>query len=73
MELKTPVRYFLTNFYFSPNGNPSKTMKDVFYFIENAFFVLEIFKFLYFHLPLFFSLSAIALGPVSLQCHQTSK
>ena len=35
-------------------------MKDVFYFIEKALFVLEIFKFLYFHLPLFFSMSAIA-------------
>ena len=35
-------------------------MKDVFYFIEKALFVLEIFIFLYFHLPLFFSMSAIA-------------
>ena len=26
-------RYFLTNFSFSPNDSPSKTMKDVFYFI----------------------------------------
>ena len=31
--LKPCVRYFLTNFYFSPNDSPSKTMKDVFYFI----------------------------------------
>ena len=30
---KACVRYFLTNFYFSPNNSPSKTMKDVFYFI----------------------------------------
>ena len=35
-------------------------MKNV-YFIEKALFVLEIFKFLYIGLPLFFSLSAIAL------------
>ena len=27
------VRYFFTNFYFSPNDSPSETMKDVFYFI----------------------------------------
>ena len=27
------VRYFLSNFYFSPNDSPSKTMKNVFYFI----------------------------------------
>ena len=35
-------------------------MKNVFYFILKALFVLEIFKFLYIRLPLFFSLSAIA-------------
>ena len=29
-------------------------MRNAFYFILNAFFVLEIFKFLYIHLPLFF-------------------
>ena len=27
------VHYFLSNFYFSPNDSPSKTMKNVFYFI----------------------------------------
>ena len=32
-KLKACVRYFLRNFYFSPNDNTSKTMKDVFYFI----------------------------------------
>ena len=31
--LKASVRYFLSNFYFSPNHNSSKTMKNVFYFI----------------------------------------
>ena len=30
---KACVRYFLSNFYFSPNDSPSKTMKNVFYFI----------------------------------------
>ena len=27
--IKSCVRYFLTNFYFSPNDSPSKTMKNV--------------------------------------------
>ena len=27
-NIKASVRYFLRNFYFSPNGNPSKTIKD---------------------------------------------
>ena len=35
------VGYFSTNFYFSPNDSPSKTMKDVFYFIEKPLFILE--------------------------------
>ena len=60
-SFKDCVRYFLSNFYFSPNDSPSKNMKNVFYFIEKAFSVLEIFKFLYFRLPLFFSLSSIAV------------
>ena len=62
--LKACVRYFYfyfyLNFYFSPNGSPSKTKKDAFYFIWKALFVQEIFNFLYFHLSFFFSLSAIA-------------
>ena len=57
---KASVRYFLSNLYFSLNDSPSTSMRNVFYFIEEALFVLEIFK-LYFRLPLFFSLSAIAL------------
>ena len=35
-------------------------MKNAFYFSENATFVLETFKFLYFLPPLLFVLSAIA-------------
>ena len=31
--IKACVGYFLTNFYLSPDDSPSKTMKDVFYFI----------------------------------------
>ena len=41
--LKACVRYFLSNFYFSLNDSPSKTMKNVFYFILKALFVLKIF------------------------------
>ena len=62
---KACVCYFLSKFYLSPNDSPSKNMKNVFYFIKKALFILKIFKFLYFHLPLFFSLSATAsvVGP----------
>ena len=31
--LKACLHSFLSNFYFSPNDSPSKTMKNVFYFI----------------------------------------
>ena len=61
LETKTCVCYFITNFYFSPSDSLSKTMKEVFYFIRKAFFILAIFKFLYFHLPLILTLSAIVL------------
>ena len=54
----------LTNFYFSQNDSPSETMKNVFYFIGKALFVLKIFRFFYFRLPFFFPLSAIALEVV---------
>ena len=53
--LKACVRYFHQIFIFSPNDSPSKTMKNAFYFIQKALFVLEIFKFLYFCPSLFFS------------------
>ena len=33
LKFKACVRYFLPNFYFSPNDSPSKTMENVFYFI----------------------------------------
>ena len=59
--VKACVRYFLSNFYFSSNDSPLKTMKNIFYFIKKALSVLKIFTYLYFRLPFFFSLSAIAL------------
>ena len=31
--VKTYVRYFVLNFYFSPNDSPSKAMKNIFNFI----------------------------------------
>ena len=33
LSFKTCVRYFLSNFYFQPNGSPLNTMKNIFYFI----------------------------------------
>ena len=60
-EIKAYVHYFVSNLYFSPNDSPSKTMKNIFYFILKALFILEIFRFLYFGLPLFFSVSTIVL------------
>ena len=59
LKLMSPT--FSQFFLFSPNDNPPKTMKDVFYFIEIALFILEIFKLFYFDLPLLFSLSVISL------------
>ena len=32
LSFKACVRYFLSNFHFSPNDNPSKTMENVFLF-----------------------------------------
>ena len=58
------VHYFLSNFCFQPNDSPSKTMKNIFFFIPKDLFVLEIFNFLYFRLPLFISLSPIVLEVV---------
>ena len=43
---------------------PFKNYEKCFLFHLNSFFILEMLKFLYFHLPLFFSLSAIALEVV---------
>ena len=45
MKLKACFHYFLLNFYFSPNDSPLKIMKNIFYFIQKALFLLEIFKF----------------------------
>ena len=45
--LKLVSAIFYEIFIFSPNDDsPSKTIKNVFYFIEKALFVLEIFTFL---------------------------
>ena len=39
---------FYQIFFFSSNDSPSKTIKNVFYFIERALFILDIFNFLRF-------------------------
>ena len=44
--LKLVSAIFCEIFIFSSNDSPSKVMKNVFYFIEKALFVLKIFKFL---------------------------
>ena len=46
--LKLVSAIFYQIFIFSWNDRPSETMKNAFYFIEKALFVLEMFKFLYF-------------------------
>ena len=45
-NLKFVSAIFFETFIFSPNDSASKTIKNVFYFIEKALFILEIFKFL---------------------------
>ena len=46
ISLKLASAIFYEIFIFSPNDSPSKIIKNAFYFIEKALFVLEIFKFL---------------------------
>ena len=48
LPLKLVSAIFYQVFIFSPNDSPLKTMKNVFYFISKALFVLEIFRFLHF-------------------------
>ena len=61
IQFKACVCYICQFLFFSSNDNLSKSMTNAFYLIRKALFVLEIFKFLCFHLPLFFSLLVIAL------------
>ena len=61
IRLKLVSAVFYQFLFFPPNDSPLKTMKNAFYFIWKALFVLEISKFSYFSPPLFFSLLTIAL------------
>ena len=54
--LKGCVRYFLSNFYFSPNDSPSKFISS-----KKLFSFLRYLNFCIFVFPSFFSRSAIAL------------
>ena len=45
LKLVSAILYQI--FIFSPNDNPLKTMKNVFYFIWKALFILQIFNFLW--------------------------
>ena len=60
-SIKVCICYFYQISIFSPNDSPSKTMKNAFYLIKKALFVLVIIKFSYFPPSFFFSLLAIAL------------
>ena len=44
--LKLVSNIFYQKFIFSQNNSPLKTMKNIFYFILKALFILEIFRFL---------------------------
>ena len=44
--LKLAPAIFYQILIFSPNDSPLETMRNVFYFIQKALFVLKIFKFL---------------------------
>ena len=48
--------------FFSPRYSPSKSMKNAFYFIWKALFILEILKFLYFCLSLFVPVGHCFIG-----------
>ena len=57
----TPLKlvcYFLSNFYFSPNDSPSKSMKNVFIWFKKLFSFSRYLVF-FFCLPIVFSLSTI--------------
>ena len=56
LTLKLVFVIFVKFLFFSPNDSPSKSMKNVFHFIEKALFILKIFNFLYFF-PFLFTLS----------------
>ena len=54
---KACVRYFLSNFYFSPNDSPSKTMKNVFSWSKKLFSFSRYSIFAFPSSPLFFPVS----------------
>ena len=58
---KASVCYFLANFYFSLSDSTSKTIKNIFLFYLKSSFHSRDIQIFVFNLPLFFSLSAIAL------------
>ena len=53
-KIKDCVYCFLSNFYSSPNDSPSKTIKNVFYFIKKAFLFSRYSNFCIFVFPSFF-------------------
>ena len=58
LAMKACVRYFLSNFHFSPNDSPSKNMKNVFLFhIKSSFRSRDIHIFVILFSPLFLPVS----------------
>ena len=56
--LKACIRYFLSNFYFSSNDSPSKTMNNIFLFhLKSSFRSIDIQSFVFRSSPLFFRVS----------------
>ena len=55
LPIKACARYFSSNFYFSPNDSPSKTMENVFLFHRKSSFRSRVIQFfVYLSSPLFF-------------------
>ena len=73
ITIKGCVHYFLRNVYFSPNGSPSKTIKDVFYFIWSFFGSRDIRFVVFPPSPLFLPVSHClrAWSKINLQVYDT--
>ena len=59
---KACVCYFLSNFYFSPNDIPSKTMKMFLFHQKSSFRIQDIQSFVFLSCPLFFPVSQCLRG-----------
>ena len=62
LVVKACVCYILSNFYFSPNDSPSKTMKCFLFHRKSSFRSWDIQNFVYSSSPLFFPVSHCCTG-----------